>query len=622
MGDNTKDNIKFHTFLSTQRKLQNATLEQLGRGIYSYSNMQRIERGERLPEKMQRDRIVARLGISGEEYEDYLPLKDYNEWLMRQQIISYIEKSELSKAIHLIEKYATKKNASKIEKQFIATMKYMCRKQEGASRNELLMIIEEAVKYTIPMNRQKVSEFVVLADQEVNLLIEYYSLAYPLKEGSDEHKWRIKAYESILEIIDNSYIDKIGKCKIYTKLVVFLGKETLTVEVSLLRLKKILELCNVAIELLRDKKLMYYLVELLELRVIVIDKMQKFKCRENVQWMKIKEESVCWKKVLLALFQQYTISAYMDNFCYLYQEAESYAVGNVIQVRRKMLNLTRLQLSDGICSDRTIERIELGKQKPQMYVLARVFERIGLSPEYMRTRVITSDAKVLKLHRKLTFYANYYRLKEYEECLEELEKKLCIDIPQNLQIIMRHRAFLQMQTKERSREETVLMLKNTLEKTIKLDSILHAEEIYLNIEEISCLYSIAIRILPQEDNPYIKILYDYCKKIVEGNAISHRKAVDEMLFTGLANYLGNIGKNEEANELARYMIAESLKNRRTHTLANNLYQISLNSHKEDRLSAREVLQYRDILEECIVLSDMNKATNLKEIFKRKYDEIS
>ena len=64
----TKDEINFHSFLNAMRKVHNVTLEQVCEGLCSVSMMKRIESGERLPEKLMRDRMVARMGVLLEGY--------------------------------------------------------------------------------------------------------------------------------------------------------------------------------------------------------------------------------------------------------------------------------------------------------------------------------------------------------------------------------------------------------------------------------------------------------------------------------------------------------------------------------------------------------------------------
>ena len=68
-----KEKIYFHNFLTGMRTGQNVTLEQLGWGLYSADMLSRIEAGERLPDKMMRDRLMERLGFEDDGFDGTLP---------------------------------------------------------------------------------------------------------------------------------------------------------------------------------------------------------------------------------------------------------------------------------------------------------------------------------------------------------------------------------------------------------------------------------------------------------------------------------------------------------------------------------------------------------------------
>ena len=69
-----KDLIHFHTLMESVRKYRNITIEELCHGLCSVSQMHYIQRGDRLPDYLMRNRIMGRLGISSEGYEDYVIL--------------------------------------------------------------------------------------------------------------------------------------------------------------------------------------------------------------------------------------------------------------------------------------------------------------------------------------------------------------------------------------------------------------------------------------------------------------------------------------------------------------------------------------------------------------------
>ena len=100
-----KDEMNFHIFLNMVRQFQNVTLEQVGEGLYSKSMMKHIESGERLPEKQMRDRILARMGVPIEDYEDYLPIEEYQQWKLRQELLNQIAKRNLGEAEEYLKEY-------------------------------------------------------------------------------------------------------------------------------------------------------------------------------------------------------------------------------------------------------------------------------------------------------------------------------------------------------------------------------------------------------------------------------------------------------------------------------------------------------------------------------------
>ena len=69
---NDRGQMNFHDFVRSSRELTEANLKKAAEGVCTESEWSRFEIGDRLPEKLMRDRMVARLGISGEEYEEYL----------------------------------------------------------------------------------------------------------------------------------------------------------------------------------------------------------------------------------------------------------------------------------------------------------------------------------------------------------------------------------------------------------------------------------------------------------------------------------------------------------------------------------------------------------------------
>ena len=51
---------------------------------------------------------------------------------------------------------------------------------------------------------------------------------------------------------------------------------------------------------------------------------------------------------------------------------------------------------EGICSEKTLERLEKGKCKAQMAIVAELLHRLLLSAEYLHQEIITEDRELLE----------------------------------------------------------------------------------------------------------------------------------------------------------------------------------------------------------------------------------
>ncbi len=621
MVEQITDEINFHEFLHTMREVQDKTLGQLGKGLYSVAMISKIEKGERFPKKLERDRLVARLGVSGEGYEDYLSREEYAEWCLRQQLLGSIKEKKLRRTANLLMKYEQQPKMSKVSKQFLEAMRFMYLTLRGASPEELRPVIELAVSYTIPGVKARFPRTLLLSEQEINLLIEYVSLARHHDKDSKHKDWQLRRYDYIERYIQQSCIDEIGKAKVYPKLVYYICKTYLTGRMSKRALRECLEMCEEAITSLRKAKRMYYLVELLEIQKTLNEKAlatedfsgEKFDSREYI------ERNDEWLNMLVALYRKYDISPYMEDFVHLYIETESYNTNDVIRSRRKMYGLTQEKLAGDTCSIRTIQRAEGNEMTIQMYCLRGVFEKLGLCPEYIRADVIARDAEAMRVYHDVARYGNYKSVDKWKAALNKLESMLCMDILYNQQTIERSKVLIAECKKMISKEEAVERLKEILEMTVPLNGLFEAQDWYLTVEEITCLYNIAIRIDKSEPNEFLRFLRRYCHKIFSENRMYARMDVHSLVVTGVANYLGNIGEYVESIELNEKMIRSDLLNRRMFSLHKNLYSSCWNRYcdKNTNRFPEKHKEVHDTLVACTHLSTIIGDDILRNFFSNK-----
>lgn len=624
MPGHTKDEINFHRFLNATRQLHNVTLDQVCEGLCSRSMMLRIESGDRLPEKQMRDRILSRMGVIIEGYEDYLSIDEYEQWELRQKLLGSIERKEFVKAEQYLEKYRIYEKQNVVEEQYCKAMELMLLQLQNAPLAKQQPVIERAVKLTMSHIGNHLSEKVLLSEQELNLLIEYVRLRPYNGKPEEEFRWRCGQYKDIMNYIEHSRLDSFCRAKVYPKAVSYLCEKILEKSDRVEDWKEGIEACNQAIELLRDSRRLYYFIELVASLEKLVNKYEAYldeddKQGERNNFREGLEEKLAWRDVIMELYTEYQVTPYMEHFCHLYWGMESYCIGDIIRTRRQMFGMTKEQLCEGICGIKTLTRLELKQAKTQMPIVRALFKRLGLCAEYIRARVITSDYEVLKLAEECVRYENNYQMEEWIWRLKELEQKLCMDIPQNKQFIKNSYCALRLQLRKISKEQYMKEMLEALEYTIPLEYVMKPGKKFLSREERTYIHNIGINIGAVKDNPYMLVIANICKENDLENDLGGHIRKYEFLLTSIISYLGNIGDYEKSDELSKKLMKKSLQYRRegilAETMYNNLwnYQQRLREGKE----IERVYEEKKEIEKYILLSKFGKMDMLLKFFEQK-----
>ena len=624
MPGHTKDEINFHRFLNATRQLHNVTLDQVCEGLCSRSMMLRIESGDRLPEKQMRDRILSRMGVIIEGYEDYLSIDEYEQWELRQKLLGSIERKEFVKAEQYLEKYRIYEKQNVVEEQYCKAMELMLLQLQNAPLAKQQPVIERAVKLTMSHIGNHLSEKVLLSEQELNLLIEYVRLRPYNGKPEEEFRWRCGQYKDIMNYIEHSRLDSFCRAKVYPKAVSYLCEKILEKSDRVEDWKEGIEACNQAIELLRDSRRLYYFIELVASLEKLVNKYEAYldeddKQGERNNFREGLEEKLAWRDVIMELYTEYQVTPYMEHFCHLYWGMESYCIGDIIRTRRQMFGMTKEQLCEGICGIKTLTRLELKQAKTQMPIVRALFKRLGLCAEYIRARVITSDYEVLKLAEECVRYENNYQMEEWIWRLKELEQKLCMDIPQNKQFIKNSYCALRLQLRKISKEQYMKEMLEAVEYTIPLEYVMKPGKKFLSREERTYIHNIGINIGAVKDNPYMLVIANICKENDLENDLGGHIRKYEFLLTSIISYLGNIGDYEKSDELSKKLMKKSLQYRRegilAETMYNNLwnYQQRLREGKE----IERVYEEKKEIEKYILLSKFGKMDMLLKFFEQK-----
>lgn len=624
MLENNRDEINYHKFLKSARKAQHISLEKTGFGICTKSEMSRIEAGSRLPDKIVRDRLAARLGVSGEEYEEYLQPREFEQWELRMDIIRCINKKDIEGAERHWESYEKRYAGNRVERQFVEAMLFLIYELKGYSDEELCKQIHKALVCTVPDMNIAFVGAQLLADQELNLIMEYVRLHREKVPGITEPEWKLKKYQNVIQYVEDSRMDKIAQAKIYSKVACLVSEVVLSDYLNEKSVRFALELCTQAIELLRVAFRLYYFVELNEYSMKLIDKLCEYtdEKKELADLNEIKTTRKAWAELFIDLYTEHGLPVYMQNFTYLYVETQCNNFTDVIRKRRAMMGLPRRKFIGLACDERTLLRIEVEGGNPSMSIMRDLLERVGICAEYKRARIVSSNPETLGLVASL-----YIRINEenYEEAIvlyDDLCKKIDMEIPHNEQAMKRVESLILGKRGEISAEEHRDLLIDMLECTLSVDALMSNSEKYLSEMEYFCVQDLALYTEGEVQKFCRGYLENICAEILKMEEVdSSQFCIYECAMTKSSHYMGNEGRYDESLEISNKLLKESLRNRRMVYLVSSEYNKLWCSQKISELHHLTIDKNLEIklLNRGLLLSDLANYPKWKRFFQQKLD---
>lgn len=602
----------FPSLIRKAREIQGITLEALCKDLCSFSMMGKIERGERLAGKALRDRILARLGVCSDGYENFLFHEDYLVWKRQQRIVNAIEKSDFETAEKELAIYEKKKGEYNLEKQFCLVMRAQIMQKRHEDPDAIAKLYAKAVKLTVSdIDHVSIKEL-CLSVQELDMILEYERCCRPERLAS--------RCEEILAYISSEMFDTYSYVKIYPKVIYYLYLSTADSDRDWNRL---LRLSNRGIEQLRTTGRMYYLWELIEIRreglTWLLDRIEndeEGRKREAVQ--KVIDRMTEWLDALDFVHDLCGTHRKMETSCYLYQQKEAYCISDVIRRRREMLGMTKKDLCEGICSEKTIGRLEANKTKPQIEIVRLLFEKLNLSGEYQRAQIVTKDVKAYVIAGEIGIYSNKCDYNKVEVLLKELEHYISFENPINKQYKERMETRIKSGRGMMSKEESAKCFRKILEDTIPYEAVLKEGDKYLTNVEMQCLLNIAMCIGKSKENKAFDILLELCRQLKVDEGILEHIAAWETIMTNVANMYGNSGEYDKSDIISIKTMKECVHCYRMRLLDMHLY-ISVWNYRERKkknIPLPQGYQVDVYLKKCITLCQINK-NNAREIVVSK-----
>lgn len=601
----------FPTLIRKAREIQGITLEALCRDVCSFSMIGKIERGERLAGKELRDRILARLGVCSDGYENFLFYEDYLVWKRKQRIVNAIEKSDFATAEKELAVYEKKSGEYNLKKQFCMVMRAQIMQKRHEDPAAIARLYEKAVKLTVSdIDHVSVGEL-CLAVQELDMILEYERCCHPERLAS--------RCEEILAYISSEMFDTYSYVKIYPKVIYYLYLSTADSERDWNRL---LRLSNQGIEQLRTTGRMYYLWELIEIRREGLTRVrdgitndEDGRKRESLQ--KVIDTMTDWLDALDFVHELCGTHRKIETSCYLYQQKEAYCISDVIRRRREMLGMTKKALCEGICSEKTIGRLEAKKTKPNIETVRLLFEKLNLSGEYQRTQIVSKDVKAMAIVGEIGVWTNKRDYEKVGALLTELEKYISLENPINRQYKEHFEAKIRCDCEGMADEEAVQLFRKILEYTIPYEVALKSGEKYLTNVEMQCLLNIAICVGKSKENTALDMLLELCKQLEKDEGVLEHIAAWEAIMTNAANIYGDRGEYDRSDAISIKVMKMCVHCYRMRLL-NMLLYINLwnyGERKKKNIPVKQGYQEDMYLKKCITLCQINK--NLERAAKLK-----
>ncbi|MDE7272268.1 MAG: hypothetical protein K2N95_04275 [Lachnospiraceae bacterium] len=612
----------FSRFLCQVRKEEKVLLQQLAEGLMTASQLARIEKGQRPVCKNMRDRLLGRLGIASDLYENLLNVEDYTTWEQQRNILCEIERKDLQKAQELLAAYERQEpevSKDKIKQQFCLVMRAEILKQQDAALGEIGGCYEKAVKLTVPDVESLCIAKRLLSIQEVNMVLEYW-FYHRAADFSEKCK-------DLMAFVETSVYDTFSKVKIYPKIAYYylqecfseLGGQTLD------RLREGLQICDRAIEMLRDTGRAFYLLEILEIKVKILERIDK-SLDESRELQELERSGTACKesaelaKLLRELSEEYGVHAYMQDCTYLYRQRWMFYVGDVLRIRRTMYGLTQKELCGGDCSVRTLRRTEKREVNMQQETLGVLLKKLGLSKEFQRACLVSNDREVLKLREELADCRNNCEPKKAREVLRRMKARVSDEILENQQYIMEAEASLDWMEGKITKEQFVAREEAALQCTLKVKDLYQMKEVYLTQMEMSCIRKRIQGLSDEEKRECINFLIDFFEWHEKRNVLSECIAMYEFATIRAICELGNLEEYQLSTDLAKKVLSEDLRCKRIWGIEGYVYEILWNENEQHIKDGQieENKKMTESLKKCIILSHFCKRTFYENFYYKKY----
>lgn len=603
----------FFAYLNQKRNEYGVSMGKLCEGLCTPRIISYMEKGERYPELLLRDRLSARLGIDPDDYSQLLDCQEYDRWLARQTVVHQLFRDNMQEAAEALRKYeAGCDQKDPLEKQFCLDMQFQIRRREHADREELAELCSQAAGQTLKGVTMQNLYKKALSAQEINLLME--------REWYRPEGRRCRLFLAIMEYLDKHHFDEVYRVKIYPKAVLYWCRSCMEAETDDPGRMKLLGFCNQAIEFLRDRGRLYYFWELLELREELLGHLSG----HHPELADAELENRQWKETLEGLYEEYGVekSTFHEGFLYVSKHTE--CVNDVIRIRRRMLGLSQQKLCEGLCDVKTLRRLEHRQTTPQRAIVTQLLMRLGLPGELRYADILTDKPELTKRLRKMRDANLVFQTQTAGDWWKKVKQGLPLMQKLNRQKLLGEETMLAWERGELQREEYCRRLQEAIELTLPLKAFLQPGEKYLTMGEQDYIRDRMQGLEPsgEEFQLCMRRFEETYRPYMFNEKIESMSGTFEFIMSYIGSQLGNRGEFDDADEYSRFIAEEDLRERRLWFLPGAVYDQWWNfaERKKKGIPIKAPLDTERELSKCIILSRIAKNEKKERFYRKKKSE--
>lgn len=638
----TKDNEGFFRFIESKMKGNGITTEQLTSGLCDMEEWNNLLSGEYM-DKLMMSRLLDRLGCRGARCDILLFGSEYDDWQERMDIVFAINDGGAEFAEKILEEYACRKIVQKnidkmgcnerLEYQFVLMMQAHIMLGGRFDRTELIAKLQEAAVLTIPQGVDVAFDNgmkIILSVQELDILLEYY-YQHVCREIEEKNIKTVDYYigrirKVIDYILSADWFNALSKANILPKAVYYVmlsnqkkirlnmdnEDELIFIAEELKSYGRWLSDYDNAIEALRNDGRTYYLAELCDMMDIIVSRMKRLLSEDVCKSMKlddIKNTADRCREMLLYIEKLTGISRYTKNGMYMYFEPNVYRMEKVVADRRRLLGITQNQLAEGICTAKTIRRLEQGHCRPHGYNLYEILNRLELYSDFVMDEIVSYNAGDMELLEKVYDAIGMNETERAQELLQTLKANLDMEYTRNRQTIERLETNFAYGRREIELKVYLEKMKNIIGYSVKYEHVLKNPAVYLTSCETTILHNMQNK---QNEQDRLMYLYSIPSQYVRGELFIRKI---EFCKTKFASDAGNRGEYEKSNSIFMDVIQKNTKLKRIYNIDRCIYGIWWNNNMQHKYSTE---QSKELLNICIDISDFSKGYVYKQFFLKQY----